>query len=514
MCEYKKEELDWLDPSLHFLLVSTEISKSIEDEAGAKVYFENKHLFVEGNTESREKAKDIILEKVYERNAVLEENEINNRTANQINAAGGDDHGCWDVIEFVDSKYFAEIIGRNGDHIRKLEKKFGLKIKKDKQKNKIIIKGGQESKNEAIFWFQNFIASKDSDHPNPEGETRKGSLEDDESWETVDFLEPKYFGKIIGKNGYHIKRLEKRFGLQMKKDEQQNKIVMKGNEESKNEALVWFQDFVASKEFKKSKSEENESTNSIDEDEWWESVDFLHPKYFGKIIGKGGQHIKELQKKFNVKMRKDELKNKIVMKGDKKAKEDAMQYFRDFVSVAESNKTPDTSVKKKVLKEGIEELNINKVDAEDEELIDFVSQKFFGSIIGQNGANIRRLQREYGVSLRIDKSVNKLMLKGGEVNKTKLKDYLRKYVSKSSEYTKISQLREVFFVGMQENDEVKLRAAKSCDNARHMEIYSFKNTLPLDKCYENIPKLKESLLNAVCVAKINMETIEMRFVTS
>lgn len=413
MCDNKKEELDWLDVSLHFLFTSTEISKCIEDETGAKIHIQNKRFYVEGNTEEREKAKDIILAKVYDRNVDIE----------------------------------------NGSHNRARHKTL-------RERN------------------------------------------DDGCWEAVDFLDPKYFGELIGKNGVHIKKLEETFGLQMRKDERKNKIVMKGDEKSKNEAIIWFQDFVATKEFEEGKPDVRKRFNQ--DDSSWEAVDFLDSKYFGKIIGKGGQHIKELQRKFNVEMRKDELRNKIVMRGEKEAKETAMQYFRDFVAGAESERTSDPFVRNNVSGEGPRRLNISEVNGE-EEVIDFVAETFFGSIIGKCGANIRSLERKYQVSLRIDGSINKLLVKGQEDNKSKLKSYLRNYVSRPKEYTKISQLREVFFVGMESEDRINLDFAENCDKPSHTEICSFKNSLPLEKCYENVPKLRESLLNALCIAKMNIE---------
>ena len=245
------EELDWLDVMFHGLIIGSKGSgfKRIKEETGATVEIKNGRCFVMGTQDEIEKAKDVILKKVhlnqaYENKRTSKMGEFGTVEGKKTTLQETVDvvSDSWESVDFLDPKYFGAIIGKQGSHIKGLEKQFGLRMRKDSDRDKIVMKGSEEAKANAKEWFQEFVARKEKNFPEtkeqqrrkPRGNgvsVRKRTTSDNLCWQSIDFLSPKCFGQIVGKGGSNLRKLESNYDVLIKIDK--DKLSIKGSDEAK-----------------------------------------------------------------------------------------------------------------------------------------------------------------------------------------------------------------------------------------------------------------------------------------
>ena len=224
----------------------------------------------------------------------------------------------------------------------------------------------------------------------------------------------------------------------------------------------------------------------------WESVEFLDSKYFSEIIGKCGNHIKDLQSRFGLQMRKDEKINKIVIKGDEEAKCQVKEWLMNFVS-----KKEQASVRKRSMPANNVDLGWHSID--------FISSQYFGSVIGKGGANIKKIEKEYDVSLRVDKDINKIVVNGSDKARYEVEQYFKSFISiKLERYVIKTGVKKIFFVGLKPDDTVVMNTV-TCKDFQHCQIVKFNNTLGTEKRYINIPNFENALMDALQIAKTHID---------
>ena len=334
--------------------------------------------------------------------------------------------------------------------------------------------------------------------------------------EEIDWLDVLFHGLIIGSNGSGLKRIKKETGATVEIKNQQ--CIVKGTRDEVEKAKEFIMNKVYEKPictnmegYEKPICTNKEGVSKLEvfdvqeeseiltlkgvedvEDEFCESVDFLDPKYFGAVIGKRDSHLKELDSRFELKLKRDTIKNKIVMKGSEAAKIKAEEWIREFVS--ENEQSSAESANQLIVRKRNTSLNWENVD--------FIGSEFFGEIIGKGGSNIKQLERKYGLSIRIDKENNKVVIKGADEAKKKItEEYFRKLVMTS----KIKSTKHVFWAGLKDKDQILLTLAGNCKDHEHCEITEFKNSFNISKSYSSIPGLEKALQNAFQVTKSYIE---------
>ena len=130
----------------------------------------------------------------------------------------------WDI----DPVYFSHIIGKGGQNIKDLQSTLQLEIRINNDTNTLQVRGSEDGQIKFKEWLE-----------------RLTSL----TWDVVEFVESKYIGLIIGKNGANLKKIEKMYDVMVKVKDK--KLCINGGEEGKRDVLVWFQHCVLSRNFQR-----------------------------------------------------------------------------------------------------------------------------------------------------------------------------------------------------------------------------------------------------------------------
>ena len=192
----------------------------------------------------------------------------------------------WDV----DPVYFSQIIGKGGDNIKDLRSTLhlGIHINNNNENHTLHVRGSEDGKHKFKDWL----------------ETLKGETGTWETW----YVDPVYFGQIIGKGGGNIKYFQSTLQLGIHINNENHTLHVKGSEDGKHKFKDWLETLTILT---------------------WDVIDFVENKYIGPIVGKNWTNLKKVEEMYDVKLQVED--NKLMIIGGKEEKENVSLWFKRYI---------------------------------------------------------------------------------------------------------------------------------------------------------------------------------------
>lgn len=224
-------------------------------------------------------------------------------------------------------------------------------------------------------------------------------------------------------------------------------------------------------------------------------ISFVDKKFFGPLIGKGGQNKGKLEMQFDVKLEFDNKEDSIKVVGSKTSCEEFEEYCKTYIERKNNsqkryqNDDRLTNTRKNY-KSTIPKSSPFQVKT-DTETIKIDNDTLLISFIKKN----KMLESCYDVKFSVDNKRKAIILRGADSNKAKFRDHLwfkLNQMENQSFFTK-----EFFFVGLKDNTVIVLNSSQNCINKnlnQHCKVTSTHNLRSFSKeSFINTPGLRESL---------------------
>lgn len=256
-----------------------------------------------------------------------------------------------DLKLMVDGKKCGKIIGRGGSKIRELEERSGARIKIVKEKVgsqvPVILSGNTQEKERARRLIEDILLQEHGSRQGIPGSFEGDNAQDESenSFSTRMSVEARHCGKIIGRSGTNIKHLESISGARLK--------ILKNEAEGDNVPVLITGDASQRLYMKKLITEQLSHRNDFSNlDESMQSITkstiYVNSSDCGKIIGRRGSKIKELEEDAGVRIcinnSGESLQVPVIITGEKQNCEEAENSIKDllgFDQVFDSSRSTD-----------------------------------------------------------------------------------------------------------------------------------------------------------------------------
>ncbi|XP_057302361.1 uncharacterized protein LOC130636601 [Hydractinia symbiolongicarpus] len=138
------------------------------------------------------------------------------------------------------------------------------------------------------------------------------------------------------------------------------------------------------------------------------------------------------------------------------------------------------------------------------DVINFVDADYFSEIIGKKGENIKRLNKEFGVRLRVDWKKIKIHVIGNRKSKLKVRAYFQLFVHLKKEVRRHKPRRMCFIAGCSSSDIVSLIKANCTNEHKHLEIKVLKPLADSSKTFSNIENFENTIEKILFDAKSDL----------
>ncbi|KAK5908786.1 hypothetical protein CgunFtcFv8_016814 [Champsocephalus gunnari] len=201
----------------------------------------------------------------------------------------------------VENGLVGRIIGKGGAKIRELEESTGARIKVNKgdYEGEVVLMGSSEAQQKAKEMIEELVS--DSNSQNASGGPGRGNFGDeksDSSQPVIFTVENGLVGRIIGKGGAKIRELEESTGARIKvnKGDYQGEVVLMGSSEAQQKAKEMIEELVSDSNSQNASGGPGRGAFGDEKSDSSQPVIFtVENGLVGRIIGKGGAKIRELE---------------------------------------------------------------------------------------------------------------------------------------------------------------------------------------------------------------------------
>ncbi|XP_034008414.1 LOW QUALITY PROTEIN: probable ATP-dependent RNA helicase DDX43 [Trematomus bernacchii] len=406
--------------------------RELEESTGARIKV-NKgdyqgEVVLLGSSEAQQKAKEMIEELVSD--------------SNSQNASGGPGRGTFGdeksdssqpVTFTVENGLVGRIIGKGGAKIRELEESTGARIKVNKgdYQGEVVLLGSSEAQQKAKEMIEELVS--DSNSQNASGGPGRGTFGDEksDSSQPVTFtVENGLVGRIIGKGGAKIRELEESTGARIKvnKGDYQGEVVLLGSSEAQQKAKEMIEELVSDSNSQNASGGPGRGTFGDEKSDSSQPVTFtVENGLVGRIIGKGGAKIRELEESTGarIKVNKGDYQGEVVLLGSSEAQQKAKEMIEELVSDSNSQNASG----------GPGRGTFGDEKSDSSQPVTFtVENGLVGRIIGKGGSKIRELEESTGARIKINKGdyEGEVVLLGSSEAQQKAKEMIEELVSDSN----------------------------------------------------------------------------------
>lgn len=412
----------------------------------------------------------------------------------------------WETVVGLHPKFYGEIIGKNHQNLLKLQKELKIKLKVHKNTNKLMIKGEKNAKINAMKWFEEFMIKRNGKNNAKRKRTvpKQTQLSQDLQKEQAcnEGTNDQNNFKRANERSHHTVDKETYSSLDSDREEIEDKLT--DNIDTLVASLVRCNDEDNTTKEENAEEKYLQSSKSTD-------VRQIPSTSDDKKIQEVNQTINEdIREKTSAKRSTTreicaEQRLLEVIADYQKRKRPTQDSVEGMAIGSAENTVNNLSISEKFSTISIDENKVDKIKntslddtlgsrLQTTEIVDFIPREHFGLIIEKNGATIKWIETHYKVSLQVDERLDKFILKGSEENKNNTKAYLRKLLETNYNV-------EVFVFGINSETIVHLEHTQECKLPMRCENVELKSFIKLPKKFDNIPKLKKSVLDAFKVAK-------------
>eukprot|EP00931_Biecheleriopsis_adriatica_P063129 TRINITY_DN38195_c0_g1_i1.p1 TRINITY_DN38195_c0_g1~~TRINITY_DN38195_c0_g1_i1.p1 ORF type:complete len:913 (+),score=214.25 TRINITY_DN38195_c0_g1_i1:37-2775(+) len=268
----------------------------------------------------------------------------------------------------VPEKSIGRIIGKGGETIQQLQRDSGVKIDviKDNPSANVHLHGRSRNIERAKQLIMDLLDRSEPDVL-PVENADAGKVEDSMT------VPPAKVGKIIGRGGETIMQLQQESGARLRVDKNESAIRLSGSADAVAAAKQLIQEVI----------------DHVDEEREEKTRDAMEvpPAMVGRIIGKRGETIMQLQKEAGCKIQISKGDNLIRMVGTEAAVAQARQLITEVMERAETQQAQEAEQPGK----------------RDEKIE--VPESMMGRIIGKGGEKIMELQRKTGAKIDVKRQL-------------------------------------------------------------------------------------------------------------
>ncbi|KAL3050694.1 hypothetical protein OYC64_012671 [Pagothenia borchgrevinki] len=206
--------------------------------------------------------------------------------------------------------------------------------------------GSSEAQQKAKEMIEELVS--DSNSQNASGGPGRGTFGDEksDSSQPVTFtVENGLVGRIIGKGGAKIRELEESTGARIKvnKGDYQGEVVLMGSSEAQQKAKEMIEELVSDSNSQNASGGPGRGTYGDEKSDSSQPVTFtVENGLVGRIIGKGGAKIRELEESTGarIKINKGDYEGEVVLLGSSEAQQKAKEMIEELVSDSNSQNGP------------------------------------------------------------------------------------------------------------------------------------------------------------------------------